>query len=560
MVVELMAQITPLNSSLITTAVATVRKSLNLDRDSAAFIHLMLDRIYPTKEPENSDLITDGSNDLGVDAIYIRQNEQGVHVDIMSFKYRETPKSCEKNFEAGELDKLRRFIDDLHRRNSLAISNANAAIRRHCEAIWSFFQAGVICHFKIIIVTNGLGLSDSDRAQFEHYCQSHHFLTFDEIDYQSVIRLVAGPSRSDERATLATVDYQIFDRVDGDVRGVVANVDAISLIKAIEDPQTGSIKRHIFDDNIRIYLGDEGGYNRNIISSALDDDNHLFWYLNNGVTIICRKLSFQKNARNTPLIVENFQIVNGAQTCNALYTIYRKAPDKLAKILLLVKVYETNRDDISNRVAIATNSQARINVRDLRANDDIQKKIEKIINSSGLFYERKKNQFSDRPTELRVDALKLGQMILSFYLEEPDKAKTDSDQIFGLRYEWIFNDRLTSESLIHLINIFREIEKRRDGARALERTMRSVPEVEKFLSYGQWYILYSVKKLIQRDNLESLSSDLLSYYVDEAQRIVTETASEYKTWAHYDMFRSSKFREKLDSKYFSGQLNMFPIV
>ena len=182
------------------------------------------------------------------------------------------------------------------------------------------------------------------------------------------------------------------------------------------------------------------------------------------------------------------------------------------------------------------------------------------INSSGLFYERKKNQFSDRPVELRVDALKLGQMILSFYLGEPDKAKTDSDQIFGLRYEWIFNDRLTSEKLLSLISIFREIEKRRDGARALERTMRSVPEVEKFLSYGQWYILYSVKKLIERDNVTNITSDLVPYYVDEAQRIVVETASEYKTWAHYDMFRSPKFREKLDSKYFSGQLNMFPII
>lgn len=557
---ELMALITPLNSSLITTAVVSVRKSLALDRDSSAFIHLMLDRIYPTKEPENSDLITDGSNDLGVDAIYIRQNEQGVHVDIMSFKYRETPKSCEKNFESGELDKLRRFIDDLHRKNTVAISSANAAIKRHCDAIWSFFESGVICHFRIILVTNGLGLSASDRTQFEHYCQSHHFLTFDEIDHQSVIRLVAGASRSDEKATLATVDYQIFDRVDGDVRGVVANVDAISLIKAIEDPQTGSIKRHLFDDNIRIYLGDEGGYNRNIINSALSEDNHLFWYLNNGVTIICRKLSFQKNARNTPLVVESFQIVNGAQTCNALYTIYKKSPDQLSKILLLVKVYETSREDISSRVAIATNSQARINVRDLRANDEIQKTIETIINSSGLFYERKKNQFSDRPVELRVDALKLGQMILSFYLGEPDKAKTDSDQIFGLRYEWIFNDRLTSERLLSLISIFREIEKRRDGARALERTMRSVPEVEKFLSYGQWYILYSVKKLIERDNVNNITSDLVPYYVDEAQRIVVETASEYKTWAHYDMFRSPKFREKLDSKYFSGQLNMFPII
>lgn len=223
----------------------------------------------------------------------------------------------------------------------------------------------------------------------------------------------------------------------------------------------------------------------------------------------------------------------------------------------MVKIFETDRADVSKNVAIATNSQARINSRDLHSNDDIQKKIEVIFSSKGLFYERKKNQYAEKPYELRVDALKLGQIILSYDLEEPDKAKTDSDNIFGGRYKTIFNDSLDANKLFRLVNIFREIEKRRDGARALQRSLTSAPELDKFLSYGQWYMLYTIKQLCRKDGIYMPAEQNVERYVDEAQRIVTQVAGDYKTWAYYDMFRSPKFREKIDMKYFSRQLELF---
>ena len=53
---------------------------------------------------------------------------------------------------------------------------------------------------------------------------------------------------------------------------------------------SGALRRHIFDWNVRDYQGNVE-VNREIERSLLADSSPEFWWLNNGVTIICSRVS-----------------------------------------------------------------------------------------------------------------------------------------------------------------------------------------------------------------------------------------------------------------------------
>src|ERR1039458_5459460 len=71
----------------------------------------------------------------------------------------------------------------------------------------------------------------------------------------------------------------------------------------------GALRKHIFDWNVRDYEG-AVEVNREIAGSLGDADGPEFWWLNNGVTIICSRAS----ATGKTFSLDDVQIVNGLQT------------------------------------------------------------------------------------------------------------------------------------------------------------------------------------------------------------------------------------------------------
>ncbi|RZK30374.1 MAG: hypothetical protein EOO63_06895 [Hymenobacter sp.] len=125
----------------------------------------------------------------------------------------------------------------------------------------------------------------------------------------------------------------------------------------------------------------------------------------------------------------NPQIVNGGQTSHALFEAARADLNRIYDVKLLIRVIETGDRGFTNSVAEATNSQTPIRSRDIRSNDSIQLKIENSLIGHGYFYERKNDQHIDQAADKRVDAVKLGQVILAYVLREPDRAKTSSQKL-----------------------------------------------------------------------------------------------------------------------------------
>lgn len=538
--------ISAMHYSLIQTHIAKYKEIFKIESDNDAFKNLMLDKIYPRKTDDNTAILTDGPQDRGVDAIYIRDLEDCAQIDIINFKYRTTLKSCSKNFEETELSKIFLFITELLDQSEEQKSNCNQQVRRKIDDITSIFKSGKQCFFRIVLCTNGQALADTGLDHLVQFCKLRDFTSFEQIDGNSVVKfLVQESTKAQETAIVKVIDKQIFDRSDGDIRGLVACVEINSFLDAISDLSTKSVKRYLFDDNIRVYLGDDGGYNRAIMASCLSPENHLFWYCNNGVTVVCEAFSYQKELRDPMLTIKNFQIVNGAQTCHSLLKAREIDALQVSETLLLLKVYETSRRDISQRVAIATNSQARISMRDLHSNDDIQKTIEKFYDGSGFFYERKKNQHIDKPTNQRIDALKLGQMILSYKIREPEKAKRESEEIFGSRYTNVFNQSLTADYILALTKIMAFIQLHSETGLKARVDSKVYTNI---VSYGFWHLAYTISILSEKELKVFPDDSELEEKLAEAAEIIFSILERHKSFSYYDMFRSAQLRELIDAK------------
>ncbi len=204
--------------------------------------------------------------------------------------------------------------------------------------------------------------------------------------------------------------------------------------------ETGSLRRYIFDWNVRDYEGTVE-VNREIEGSLGEDEGPEFWWLNNGVTIICSKASIVSKT----YILDDVQIVNGLQTSQTIYhALHEVSEDHPAlQRSVLVRILATNDVATRDRVIRATNRQTSVPAASLRATDEVQRSIEAFFLSADWFYDRRKNYYRNmgRNPDRIVGIPLLAQAVMAMGLSEPDNSRArpssllkrdeDYDKIFS---------------------------------------------------------------------------------------------------------------------------------
>jgi AIPR protein len=553
--------ISKMDWDIIEARVKTARTRHSFSTSSIALLSIVIDQIFPGSESQLQEIITDGSDDRGVDAINFVENDDNAEIFIFQSKHRESHSNCNRTINDNEILKISIFLDDLFNKSKSLRECSNFKLREATDRIWELHEKGKICRYQIIFCSNGNGFSDTAQKIINSVCENHPSVSFEFYGSSDIICSMALEGRTVENGSLQVIGKEILERSDGDVRGVIASVDARSFIKLITTDDSESIKRHLFDDNLRVFLGSKGGYNSSIISTATSSDSYLFWYLNNGITITCKNFSYNKGHTNPILRFDNFQIVNGAQTSHSLVEASRSNSEAINDVVLTVRIYATDRSDIAERVAVATNSQARIQGRDLRSNHSVLKKLELAFHERGYYFERKKNMHFDKPEEKRIDALKLGQIILSFDLREPDKAKTESDSIFDSRFEQIFHDKRNIDELIGLFEIYRIIERLRDSYQEEHGASPESGHNHQYLVYGHWFVLFACKLVHVKSQCANLPiGKAAEQLVEDAIGKVALACSQQKAVAHYQMFRSPRTKERILGEISAKQIDFFDML
>ena len=386
---------------------ATISEYDELNRSKALTV-VAVSEVMEIDIDEAVDAITDGGNDRGVDALYIDDRDAKRDIHIFQSKCVDNFENSKKNFPSGEIDKLISFVTDLTNHDTEAMANANDLLKakiRDALDILRETNASITVHF----VGNTAPLIDSELKRIKRAFSRYKALEFRMHDLDTLSDFFLEKRAPELIREITAIDTNFFDRTDQNLRGVVCSVSAMDIVEAIksEDDPT-QVEPGIFDQNVRVYLKRRNRINRRIIESALSEENHMFWYQNNGITMTCDKVEIGPSRRSPKIKMTNVQIVNGGQTSNCLFDAAREKRDKVEDVILLVRIIETSSEDVKMSIAETTNSQTPINVRDLRSNDRQQRQLEESFADLGCYYERKTGQHADKEASKRVDALSAG--------------------------------------------------------------------------------------------------------------------------------------------------------
>ena len=522
--------------SLIHQAVQRVKQDLNLSHDSNAFYFVALSLLLDLQDDEIDSSVTDNfyqsskgrspGKDRGIDAIYVDSGSDRSVVHFFSAKYASSFDKTEEFVPSNEIDKVESFLAALMSKDPDLVKDVNAALVAKVKEIWDEIEHHNPT-FVVHICTNKTEVFEpNEQARFEKMLSKYSSFT-PQYHTQSVLadRMARkGKVRVDGK--IKAIDTHLFEISGGDVRALILHVDAVELLRLISDRdqlrqdanlqdftemKACGLLEDAFEDNVRLYLHLRSKVNKNIKASALSDENHRFFYFNNGITVTCDRFAYPKNQRAPIVELENIQVVNGGQTLHALSEAYKENSERLHAVELLCRIYETKDPELSSRIAECTNSQNPVKTRDIRSIDLIQIKLEKEFKTMGMFYERKKNQYSEQPKDKRFDAERCGQVALTFYEGMPLEAKNKKSSIFADKYDDIFSDETTADTLLLPFVLFERIEKEKES----RATGRSA-----WLLYASYYILFALRILSDKKKI-----DLKSLNLDKIWRLYSKAKS-----------------------------------
>ena len=156
---------------------------------------------------------------------------------------------------------------------------------------------------------------------------------------------------------------------------LIGFVNAKELLDSIAPIQESGIRAlypDVFKNNIRLYLG-HTEVNKNIEKTLVEEPNKFHLY-NNGLTITTKEI---KNGVDN-YIITPVNIVNGCQTANSIYNIFKSDQSNIELVKIPVKIIIAN-DEEYEKITIRTNSQNGISEKDLLSIKNIQKDLEDFL-------------------------------------------------------------------------------------------------------------------------------------------------------------------------------------
>lgn len=499
-------------SSLCKELNITINNILDTQKARLGFYHLILEAItgetdlqtisqYITDTKYNTTLFGQGADDLGIDAVYIKESdEENVNNEILlfSFKYREQYKPDEEQAESAlsRCEKFLNYIVDPEGKLETALPPQSKTFL-FLNDIREKLNSLSIWNIKLFIVSNE-AKPIANQEYINHFQKAHEIkvecVTLDtisnyifntKIPHQCKFLLGKNDCLSFNREMGSTdtsfiVKLSLIDVV----RITCMNANLLKKYDLLEDSEINgaTLNESLLYDNVRGFLG-QTIFNKKIQSTLVNEPENFFIY-NNGLTLITSSL--EANSQNTGnrflFELQNFQIVNGGQTIRSIYE-YLAGQDvnkiaNLRKAFVLVRIFKVSSEDcLKNKIAEYTNSQNAISAKDLKSVDQKQIQIEAYLKSFNIQYIRKTGVKPPINDEYRLGMDTLAKIIFSAK-GNPEKVTSQKTKLFTVFYDEIFGSALKLEELKPLIDDYRSISKFK-----LDRTEQQA-----------CYVLYIMKK------------------------------------------------------------------
>ena len=424
---------------------------------SLSFVYLCVKTMLDLDVDEAFDCLTDGGGDFGVDAMHATEEIDGEFgVTLIQGKYK-TDLQGNANFEENGINALVNAIRHIFD-PSAELGAINDRLRVKVETARSMIRDGFIPRVRAVACNNGLKWNNSAQQAVERAGFGDQ-VSWEHVNHDVLIGVLQRLKPVDETLRLAgkaVVEDMNFSRV---CVGRIPVTEVAALMKAHGEK--------LLERNIRRYLGLHGNrVNEGIRATLRSSTPPDFYFFNNGLTLVCEDFSYNAlQSSDYQINVESLQIVNGGQTCMTIFKtseeLQKEGKTLPAEASVLVRIYKLPKDneDIVLQITQATNSQNPVDLKDLRANDARQQRLEQSIQALGFTYRRKRMDGATKPTDITSGAA--AEAILAVWRHAPHQAKFLTREHFGKLYDIIFSDTLNGAHVLAAVLLYRIAESHR---------------------------------------------------------------------------------------------------
>ena len=460
---------------------------------SAAFAVLCLQAWLSLEEDAAMDALTDGGQDIGIDAMHIGDVIDGEFVvTVLQSKYSKSLDG-RAGYPANSIVRVASTVRILF--DPGAHVAANSRLEELVAEVRGLILDGNIPEVRVLLCNNGKRWEVNGDADIAAAGLPPSRVTFCHINHDKLIELFQRKKSVEARLRLS--GKAIVD--DFDHRRVLVGRLPVSEVKALFDGN-GDV---LLDRNIRRYLGLRDNRVNQEIHKTLTDPARRgnFYFFNNGITAVCQK--FSHNAlqnENWEIHIKGLQIVNGGQTSKTIQTTILENPSDYTKTYVLLRLYELSSDDdgLIDNITFATNSQNPVDLTDLRSNDPVQERLALALKDLGFEYKRKRDEQTVATADT-ITAPVAAEAVMAVWRKRPHAAKFRRSKLFSDFYEDIFSEDLQATHVILSVLIFRIIENERKRPR--QRRPRFVPYASHFLA------MIAGELLLQKVGLERANVD-----------------------------------------------------
>jgi AIPR protein len=340
-----------------------------------------------TGAPFDTQAVTTDDPDAGIDGVIcLVDNEIVMTADECEEVFKRiftqvtTSEGFEKakltTFNAGVYDFLQdepaqphgSILKECHKLFEVIVKNANKVINGKPECELCYAATGRFNQEVEIVAA-----SKSGQQQLESL-NLFSKVSVQFLDADALLRLWLECSQT-IKASVDVVGSIPLAKTEKVPEAYLALVGAKAFVEKLLLNEEGDLRVWVFNENVRAFLGEDSQVNADIQKTIKSIDARArFALLNNGVTIVSPDIRVQGGTIN----LNGFQIVNGCQTSNVLFTNRKILSDDTT---IAVKFIEAEDPDVVAEIVRATNKQTKVEDEQFFALEPLVKRIEEFFKS-----------------------------------------------------------------------------------------------------------------------------------------------------------------------------------
>lgn len=516
---------------------ASKRRGLFLSRALAAFAVKIL---AGASESDAAHSVIDGFGDNGIDAIYADRSANTLY--IVQSKWHDSGKG---SIERGELQKFLKGVQDLLQCKFDRFNTKAQGLSDGVDQLLSTMGSRVVLS---IVHSGGQDLSPLARRDIEDLLRDLNdptdIVSFEELSQRRVYEALS--LALDGSPVSLDVTLQDWGKMDEPYRAFYGKVGAGQICEWWE-----KYRDRILAKNIRQFLPNTS-INKAIIGSVVDESAS-FWYLNNGITLLCERVE-KKALGLTDRAVGHFvcsgaSIVNGAQTVGAIGRAGLEHRSKVNQAFVLARIIslEGCPEDFGRRVTVATNTQNRIHNRDFASLDPEQERICKELRFENIDYVYKSGVALPHPdTGCTIEEATIALACASDDLRLAVMAKSQLgslwEDIERAPYRTLFNRSVTGPQVWNAVRVLYIVEHRLAKLRGRKGVVRTCAyHANRFLLRQVFRVLVRANHPYERCDIGRITEDLVAKLVS----VIELTEDIYPAWIFKNARQCSDLEEKI---------------